>query len=141
MFTKEQEFHLWLLEERQVNPETLSKATRKKLFQSYMEDFNTATLPHEKYYALEAYEKRMTLIRSGGTLPIDDGYDPNKDLEAHTKATKKAPKEDSDTYLNRDQLMELRKVQQERIQVGKMKQMGLEIKGSMGVRMDGNVFE
>jgi len=132
---------MWLLEERQINPETLSKPAQKKLFQSFMEDYNTATLPHEKYYHLESYEKRMSLIRSGGTLPIDDGYDPNKDLEAHSKATKKIVKEESDTYLNREQLMELRKVQQERTQVGKMKQMGLEIKGSMGVRMDGNVFE
>lgn len=25
----------------------------------YMEDYNTATLPHEKYYELEKYESKM----------------------------------------------------------------------------------
>jgi len=141
MYTKEQEFHLWLLEERHQNIETLSKPAQKKLFQAYMEDYNTATLPHEKYYALEPYERRMTLVRSGATLPIDDGYDPNKDLEAHKATTKRVVENEPETYLSREQLIELRKVQLERTQVGKMKQMGLEVKGSMGVRMDGSHFD
>ncbi|KAG8850462.1 hypothetical protein FRB96_009707 [Tulasnella sp. 330] len=141
IYTKEQEFHLWLLEEQHQNIETLSKPAQKKFFQTFMEDFNTATLPHEKYYALEPYERRMALVRSGGTLPIDDGYDPNKDLVEHTKSTKRVVNDETDTYLSREQLIELRKVQLERTQVGKMKQMGLEVKGSMGVRMDGSHFD
>jgi len=141
MYTKEQEFHLWLLEERHQNVETISKSTQKKLFLSYMEDYNTATFPHEKYYALESYERRMALVRSGGTLPIDDGYDPNKDFESHKAGTKRKVTAEPETYLSRDQLMELRNVQRERTQVGKMKQLGLEVKTNMGVRMDGNQFE
>lgn len=31
---------------------------------AYMEDYNTGTLPHEKYYALEAYERRMSATLS-----------------------------------------------------------------------------
>jgi len=142
MYSKEQEFHLWLLEERHQNVETLSKPAQKKLFLSYMEDYNTATLPHEKYYALESYERRMTLVRSGGTLPIDDGgYDEKKDFETHKAGTKRKIAAEPETYLSKEQLQELRKVQLERTQVGKMKQLGLEIKGTMGVRMDGNEFE
>ncbi|KAG9022643.1 hypothetical protein FRB95_014509 [Tulasnella sp. JGI-2019a] len=141
MYNKEQEFHLWLLEEQHQNIETLSKPTQKKLFQTFMEDYNTATLPHEKYYALEPYERRMALVRNGETLPINDGYDPNRDLADHTKATKRVVNDEMDTYLSREQLVELRKVQLERTQVGKMKQMGLEVKGSMGVRMDGSHFD
>jgi len=142
MFTKEQEFHAWLLEERLLNPESLTKPALKKLFQSYMEDYNTATLPHEKYYALEAYEQRMTAIRSGETLPAgDDLYDASKDLAAHKAGTTRRPEKEAETYLSREQLQELRRVQNERVQVGKMKALGLEVKGSFGVRMDGNQFE
>lgn len=45
-----------------------------------MEDFNTATLPHEKFYNIDVYERRMNLIRNGETLPVNDSYDMNADL-------------------------------------------------------------
>lgn len=143
MFNKEQEFHAWLLEEKMLNPETLSKSQLKKHFNSYMEDYNTATLPHEKYYALEAFERRMDAVRAGETLPPDDlGYDAKADLDAHkAKTARKVKTDDSETYLNREQLMELRRVQNERAQVGKMKLLGLDVKQNFGVRMDGNAFE
>ncbi|KAG8984228.1 hypothetical protein FRB90_005458, partial [Tulasnella sp. 427] len=143
IFTKEQEFHAWLLEEKMVNPETLSKAQLKKHFSSYMEDYNTATLPHEKYYALESFEQRMAAVRAGETLPPDDfGYDAKADMDAHkARTTRKSRADESETYLSKDQLMELRKVQNERAQVGKMKLLGLDVKQNFGVRMDGNAFE
>lgn len=126
-----------------LNPETLSKPQLKKHFSSYMEDFNTATLPHEKYYALEAFERRMDAIRAGETLPLEDaGYDVRADLAAHKAGTtRKSMADESETYLSREQLMELRKVQNERAQVGKMKLLGLDVKQNFGVRMDGNAFE
>lgn len=126
-----------------VNPETLSKAQLKKHFVSFMEDYNTATLPHEKYYALETYERRMDAVRAGETLPFEDaGYDAKADMEAHkASTTRKSKADDSETYLSREQLMELRKVQQERSQVGKMKMLGIDVKQNFGVRMDGNAFE
>ena len=43
--------------------------------------------------------------------------------------------------MNREKLMELRKVQAERIEAGKMKLLGMDIKQNMGVRMDGSAFE
>jgi len=141
IFSKEQEFDLWLVEVKVMNPESMPKATRKKLFQSYMEDYNTATLPHEKFYALEAYERRMTAIRSGETLPpTDDSYDAGKDMEAHKSRLRKA-EQPAETHLSREELQELRRVQNERAQIGKMKALGLEIKNSFGVRMDGSEFE
>jgi len=143
MFTKEQEFNTWLLEERMINPESTSRPALKKLFQAYMEDYNTATLPHEKYYALEAYERRMAAIRDGDLQPAgdEDTYDVTKDLAAHKAGTTRRSDKESDTYLSRDQLQELQRVQRERAQIGKMKMLGLQVKGSMGVRMDGNQFE
>lgn len=47
-FRKQQEFTLWLLEVKKISPDQLSQNETKKLFLDYMEDYNTATLPHEK---------------------------------------------------------------------------------------------
>jgi hypothetical protein len=41
IFTKGQEFHAWLVEERKINPETISKDQNKKEFARFMEDYNT----------------------------------------------------------------------------------------------------
>lgn len=59
----------------------------------------------------------MTALRSGEYLPPqDDGYDPNADMRALQSSHKRKAKE-ADTYMNREQLMELRKVQAERVEV------------------------
>lgn len=41
IFTKNPEFYTWLVEERKVNPETISKEQQKKEFSRFVEDFNT----------------------------------------------------------------------------------------------------
>ncbi|KAK7043531.1 hypothetical protein R3P38DRAFT_3178152 [Favolaschia claudopus] len=130
IFTKGQEFHTWLVEERKINPETISKDQNKKEFAKFMEDYNTATLPDEKYYNMEAYNRRMTALRQGEYA----------DMKAINKAHKKQAVE-HDSYLSREQLMELRKVQNERVEVGKMKRLGMDVKANMGVRMDGTQFD
>ena len=88
-----------------------------KYFPSYLYLIPAATLPHEKFYNMDAYEKRMDAMRSGQTLTLpDDGYDPNADMRALAGARKKKASE-APSYLSRDQLEELRKVQNERVQV------------------------
>ncbi|KAJ6593233.1 hypothetical protein B0H19DRAFT_1204942 [Mycena capillaripes] len=141
IFTKGQEFHAWLVEERKINPETISKDQNKKEFARFMEDYNTATLPDEKYYNMESYNRRMSALRQGEFVPPpDDSYDPQADLKAISGAHKKKVVE-HESYLSKEQLMELRKVQHERIEAGKMKQLGMDVKQNMGVRMDGTVFD
>jgi hypothetical protein len=141
LFTKGPEFHTWLVEERKINPETISKDQSKKEFARFIEDFNTATLPHEKYYHMEAYERRMSAMRQGEYVPPpDDSYDPAADMRAHQSKHKKKEVE-HESYLNKDQLMELRRVQHERIEAGKMKLLGMDVKQNMGVRMDGTMFD
>ncbi|KAJ0411957.1 hypothetical protein ATCC90586_009914 [Pythium insidiosum] len=76
---KAQSFQAWLRDVKKVracvlsvpkDPEAASagltvsdfngpKWEAMELFKEYMEDFNTATLPHEKYYDIEAYEMRQ----------------------------------------------------------------------------------
>ncbi|KIK92765.1 hypothetical protein PAXRUDRAFT_829647, partial [Paxillus rubicundulus Ve08.2h10] len=139
-YNKTQEFRTWLLEERKLNPEALSRDQERKEFSVFVEDYNTATLPHEKYYEMEAYERRMASLRSGEFVPpVEDTYDPAADMRAHATKHKKAAVE-RESYMSREQLMELRKVQNERVEIGRMKRLGMEVKQNMGVRMDENMF-
>ncbi|ELU37952.1 hypothetical protein AG1IA_08018 [Rhizoctonia solani AG-1 IA] len=133
------EFRTWLVEECKMNPESMSKDATKKQFARFVEDYNTATLPHPKFYNMETYERQMSSLRNGMTADvITDSYDLNADLAAHTSRHKR-PVAEAETYLSKEQLQELRKVQNERTQAGKMKLLGMEIKGTMGVRMDAKI--
>jgi hypothetical protein len=49
---------MWATEVQKVDIETLPKFEEKELFRTFMEDFNTGTLPHKKYYNLDLYEQR-----------------------------------------------------------------------------------
>ena len=84
----------------------------------------------------------MASLRNGEMVPQGDlsAYDPTADMMEHTKRHKRAAVE-NDTYLSKEQLQELRRVQLERSAVGKMKALGMDIKTNLGVRMDGNEFE
>ncbi|KNZ62009.1 uncharacterized protein VP01_1324g4 [Puccinia sorghi] len=136
MFTKDQEFRAWMVEERMLNPETVSQNKMKELFKIYMEDFNTATLPHEKYYALEKYETRMNAIRSGEVTTQSDTYDPRADEAALAAQHKRVAKTDGEVYIGRAQLEQLRRIERERVEASRMKRMGMEVKESMGVRYE-----
>ena len=107
---------------------------------------------------MEAYERRMAALRQGEYLPpANDSYDFEADMKAVTGAHKKKAVE-QETYMTKEQLMQLRKVQQERnevsfffntqywltlnpYQVGRMKLLGMDVKQNFGVRMDGTMFD
>lgn len=72
---------MWATEVQKVDIETLPKFEERELFRTYMEDFNTGTLPHRKYYNLELYERRRAekaakknkpLVRLSGPLLLID---------------------------------------------------------------------
>ncbi|KAI0002114.1 hypothetical protein BJV74DRAFT_817021 [Russula compacta] len=141
IFNKEEEFRAWLVEERKINPERLTKDHNKKEFARFVEDYNTATLPNEKFYNMEAYERRMNAMRAGEFVPpADDGYDPEADMRAHQNNLKR-PAVENESFLDKDQLQELRRVQRERVEAGKMKLLGMDVKANMGVRMDGPMLD
>ena len=61
----------------------------------------------------------MNALRSGELLPpTADTYDPDADMKELKNAFKKKKDTGEESYLSREQLMELRQVQNERIQVG-----------------------
>lgn len=67
---------------------------------------------------MDNYEHRMNAMRHGELVPAgDESYDPNVDLRAHQSSHKRKVV-DNDSYLSREQLLELRRVQNERIEVG-----------------------
>ena len=43
IYNKTEEFRTWLLEEKKINPEALSKDQERKEFQVFVEDYNTGT--------------------------------------------------------------------------------------------------
>ncbi|KAI5452103.1 hypothetical protein NCC49_001042 [Naganishia albida] len=133
---KEPEFRAWLVEERHINPETLAKDKERKEFARFVEDYNTATLPHEKYYDMEKYEIKMRLIRGGESVPdsgMGGGYDPMADMAAHSRSLKRAPVE-TESFLNKSQVEELRRLQQERAEVGQRKVLGISVPKNLGIR-------
>lgn len=65
---------------------------------------------------MENYERRMASIRNGEYIAAETSYDPNRDMAAHGAAHKRVAQE-HESYLSREQLAALRKVQHERIEV------------------------
>jgi hypothetical protein len=119
-----------------MNPERMSKDQNKKEFARFVEDYNTgssylsftssslitgpnmtATFPNEKFYNIEAYERRMDAMRAGEFVPpTDDSYDAEADMRAHQSKLKRTAVE-SESFFDKDQLQELRRVQRERVEV------------------------
>jgi hypothetical protein len=67
---KRSEFLVWLMEVKSTNYESLSKWEEEKLMEDYMEDFNTCTMPHEKYYDLDKWEKKEEMLKKKGLVRI-----------------------------------------------------------------------
>lgn len=137
MHDKDPEFRTWLVEEKLTNPEIMSSDQLKRMFKEFMEDYNTATLPHEKYYDMHAYEKRMAIIRGGESNLLEglDTYDANADLISHKRGLKRGQVE-KEVFLSREELEDLRRVKIERDQMTKMKLLGMNVDSKTGVRMD-----
>ncbi|MEW5303490.1 MAG: hypothetical protein WDW36_006176 [Sanguina aurantia] len=93
--SKSSEFIRWALDVRKVDVEAMSKAEEKELFRDFMEDYNTATLPHRKYYNLDVYEREkaakeaIKAAKAGGKGKAKTLINP-KDDEAAIKAARDA---------------------------------------------------
>ncbi|WVQ85840.1 hypothetical protein IAT38_008008 [Cryptococcus sp. DSM 104549] len=137
---KDSEFRAWLVEERKINPETISKDRTKKEFAVYVEDYNTATLSHEKirqFYDMDKYMFKMKMLRSGQSMPAESqGYDPMADMKAHSSSLRSQVKENTETYLSPQQVAELRRIEAERTEIGKRRLMGLDVPKNLGVRTE-----
>jgi hypothetical protein len=61
---KEPEFRAWLEEVKRVNIESVTKHEEREYFKEYAEDYNTNTLPDEKFYDLDRWTKAETARRA-----------------------------------------------------------------------------
>ncbi len=112
-----------------------------------------------QYYDMAKYEIKMNMIRTGEpmNLVVDGGYDPNADLAAHsnnlrvrlvaliqrlsvsltpTCLSSQRPTTETQSFLSRAQLEELRKVQNERTEVAQRKVLGIDVPRNLGVRQE-----
>lgn len=62
-FNKKPEFLMWATEVKKALIDTMGQMQQKDLFKDYIEDYNTATMPIEKYYDLNAWDKKMSVKR------------------------------------------------------------------------------
>ena len=57
MFEKRDEFQLWLSEVKKINIEIINLAEEKRIFEDFIEDYNTSTMPKPIYYDIKLYEQ------------------------------------------------------------------------------------
>ena len=74
---KERSFNIWMEEIKGVPSFSGPKWELQNYYKEYMEDFNTATLPHKKYYdydkwEMEEYKKQMAGLQEGTSAQQDE---------------------------------------------------------------------
>ncbi|KAI9312626.1 hypothetical protein BX666DRAFT_2020869 [Dichotomocladium elegans] len=137
----EYEFEAWLVEVKKLDLMNIGTNKRKELFIDFMDDYNTATMPHEKFYNLSRWEMRQHALRMGEAPPTDDGsINLQRDEEQlrmqHRQAARTAASRQPALQLSREQLEELTKVNRERVQADRLRKMGLTPREGMGVRYE-----
>lgn len=95
MWTKAPEFNAWLQEVKSRNPEAIAKWEEKELFREYAEDFNTSTLPCEKFYDLDRWHRQQAAAADGGAEEEAPDFrrmedDRRRELEAQRARSKEA---------------------------------------------------
>ncbi|KAG0353728.1 hypothetical protein BG005_007044 [Podila minutissima] len=141
MWNKENEFQAWLMEVKHLNPETIPQTQMKQHFLGFMEDYNTVTMPHEKFYNLAQWEDRQRAIRMGEPLPeskqgMVDLMNDEEQLRMRQRDRRKLNVAASGPILmTQSQVQELRKVQNERVEADRLRKMGFDA-GRKGVRYE-----
>ncbi|KAL4433824.1 hypothetical protein ABPG75_000265 [Micractinium tetrahymenae] len=90
LYSKRPEFQLWAIEVKHVDLDAMPRSEEKEMFKDFMEEYNTATLPHKKYYDLELYEKQQaakaarkgTQVEVEERIAFDDEAERKKELAA-----------------------------------------------------------
>ncbi|KAG2229008.1 hypothetical protein INT48_008681 [Thamnidium elegans] len=141
IFSKEAEFQAWLIEVKNANVEILNNIKRKEMFVDFMEDYNTATMPHEKFYDLHKWDKRQEALRMGEKpVPTGDFFDFRNDEEKlkmqHRQAARAVASRQPTLKLSEEQIKELSRINRERVEADRMRKMGLKPRENMGVRYE-----
>ncbi|KAK2958436.1 hypothetical protein BLNAU_6470 [Blattamonas nauphoetae] len=73
MFDKKEEFRTWMWEIKNQDMSGIPNWKQKELFREFCEDFNTSTLPHEKYYDLGKWEREEAEKGASNQPVVDSG--------------------------------------------------------------------
>jgi hypothetical protein len=63
-YDKEAEFRAWVEEVKKLSTESLQKWEERELFKEFAEDYNTSTLPHEKFYDIDKWGREEAIRRA-----------------------------------------------------------------------------
>ena len=85
---KRDEFDAWCREVRKTDPR--GRAELETLFSEFCEDFNTCTLPSEKYYNLAAWERAQAAAAAAGPTAARSNFSMLDDAEAHRRESEAA---------------------------------------------------
>eukprot|EP00892_Ulva_mutabilis_P000864 jgi/Ulvmu1/10779/UM069_0013.1 len=114
---KRPEFAAWASEVKNIDIESLPRGDERDLFREFLEDFNTCTFPHRKFYDLAAYTRTHGGAASLGGGPgggeggtVDDERQRRTELQAERKAREDASARElmSRMVLSRKQVSELK---------------------------------
>ncbi|KAF0695025.1 Aste57867_14125 [Aphanomyces stellatus] len=113
-------FNVWLREVKKIADFNGPKWEAMELFKEYMEDYNTATFPHEKYYDVEKYEMRK-LSKKGKKKrkadAVEDEEQLRRDVQRRKLEERKIELELTMQTMNREKIENMRHQEQLRTQM------------------------
>ncbi|KAF8820564.1 hypothetical protein IE077_003035 [Cardiosporidium cionae] len=128
IWRKKQEFRLWLMEVKKKSIEDLTHWEEKQLFKDYMEDFNTVTLPHKKYYDLEKWEQKKEMKSHKMQTPaiLDDESQRRLEIRRIQEKRAKESLQQEFKYMkeSRDKVMSMRRQKYLREQMDNLFKLG-----------------
>ncbi|CAK4073570.1 unnamed protein product [Aphanomyces euteiches] len=118
--TKSVSFNVWVREVKKMSDFNGPKWQAMELFREYMEDYNTATMPHEKYYDVEAYEmkkynKKHSKKRKSGA--VNDEESVRREWQRQKLEEEKKEFDLVMQTMNKEKIQEMRHQQQLRTQM------------------------
>lgn len=132
-FHKQQEFYAWLREVKDIEPENQPSFELTRLFEDFAEDFNTVTLPHKKYYNLEAWEAKEGKKRKAideASSSAGSAFSIVEDERALQSRNVKRPK----SGLSRQELLDMQRIMRERAESKMRKDLSMKVDEKAGVR-------
>lgn len=138
---KAQEFYLWLREVKKVEPEAQPDYHLTELFEDFVEDYITATMPHEKYYNVETWEAKEMKKRGKMDKATLEALEAKKEkdlgsfsLLSEQSNANRSQRRTSKLKMSTNELLEMQRVMRERMDNQKKKELGFDVDENKGVR-------
>ena len=117
MQKKQRSFSIWMEEVKGVLDFNGPKWELQEYFKEYAEDYNTATLPHIKYYdydkwEMDEYQKNKAKAEASGSSMIRDEAAHMQSLQERAAAKKKEEFAMVTSMMNKDKIAEMKRKKQ-----------------------------